>query len=95
MSFCGLPTSPTNGSYGILTTVNGWAFLKRENGWGLYMTELIDCTENTGGFAILKALYCMSQIARENGDLIETDVYGNAAVFKPDKLQIAVLNAQR
>jgi hypothetical protein len=80
--------------FGVLTTVNGWVFLRRENGRKLYMTPMISCNENIDRFTILKALYYISDVAQMNGDLIETDSDGNPEKFKPVSLQKAVLRTR-
>jgi hypothetical protein len=77
--------------YGVLTTVNGWVFLKRENNRTLHMTSMVDCRENRGQFTILKALYYISHIALRDQDLMETDRRGEAVVFEPENVQKAVL----
>lgn len=70
--------------YGILTTVNGWVFLMRENGGTLYMTQLISCQCTNPPFTILQVLYYISALATSNGHLIETDAKGN-----PAKIELA------
>jgi hypothetical protein len=63
--------------YGILTTVNSWVFLRRENNGKLYMTQPIDCQMTSPSFTILQALYYISALAFNDGHLVETDEIGN------------------
>ena len=60
--------------YGILTTVNGFAFLCRENYGRLFMTRLV--TSSVTLPTILKMLYYMSFLTATAPPLPETDVYG-------------------
>ena len=64
--------------FGVLTTVNAWMFLMRENGGKLWITRPIDCLV-TAPHTILQALYYISALASQFGDLVETDQYGNPA----------------
>jgi serine/threonine protein kinase len=66
--------------YGVLTTVNTWVFLMRENHGKLWMTGPIDCQLSDPPFTILQALYYMSALAASQGHLVETDENGNPVV---------------
>jgi hypothetical protein len=67
---------------GVITTMTGWVFLKRENGSRLLMTPLLGCGDfNTlvprgysrpGGYTISQALYFFSALAEATPDLPET-----------------------
>jgi hypothetical protein len=65
--------------FGILTTVNWWVFLRRENGGQLYMTQPLDCQTSSPpySFTILQALYYFSTLSVQHGHLPETDENGN------------------
>jgi hypothetical protein len=65
--------------FGILTTVNWWIFLRRENGGQLFMTQPLDCQTLSPpySFTILQALYYFSTLSVQNGHLPETDENGN------------------
>lgn len=72
--------------YGVLTTVNYWVFLKRENGARLWMTRPLDC-RMLNPFTIRQALYYISAIAPLDGTLPETGkdgkpVHVNCANYK-------------
>jgi hypothetical protein len=63
--------------FGILTTVNAWVFLMRENYGKLYITRPFDCCVSEPSFTILQALYYISALAAQHGHLVETDRQGN------------------
>ena len=60
--------------YGVLTTVNGFCFLRRENHGALFMMKLTSCDVNAP--TILKMLYYMSYLAAVTPALPETDSSG-------------------
>lgn len=60
--------------YGVLTTVNGFAFLYRENQGALYMTRLAPSTVSVP--TILKMLYFISYLAATAQPLPEADNFG-------------------
>jgi hypothetical protein len=60
--------------YGIMTTINGFAFLCRENHGKLFMTKLAPSSVSTP--TILKMLYYISYLAAAADPLPETDGYG-------------------
>ena len=67
---------------GIITTMTGWVFLKRENGGRLFMTSCLGCGDfndlvargytRPGGYTISQALYFFSALAESTPDLPET-----------------------
>lgn len=59
---------------GVLSTVNGFAFLYRENQGKLYMTRLLPC--NNAGPTMLQVLYYLSALVVELPNLPETDSLG-------------------
>ena len=78
-------------TYGILTTMKGWCFLRRVNGGGLYVTQMFgDFVAQPGvsagataegyystlNFTIMQALYYMSSLAETAPDLPETPING-------------------
>jgi hypothetical protein len=65
--------------FGVLTTVNAWVFLMRENNGKLYMTRPVDCrvTEPT----ILQGLYYISALSAQQGYLPETDHAGKPVII--------------
>ena len=78
-------------AYGILTTMKGWCFLRRENGGRLYITRMFgDFQPRAGisagavqegyyptpGFSIMNALYYLSALAEATPNLPETPVNG-------------------
>jgi hypothetical protein len=63
--------------FGVLTTVNEWVFLMRENHGKLWITRPINCETINPPFTILQALYYMSALTASYGELIETDHEGN------------------
>ena len=63
--------------YGILTTVNSWVFLMRENFGKLYMTQPFDCRTASPPFTILQALYYITALSANSGGLIRDDLQGN------------------
>lgn len=65
--------------YGVLTTVNGFAFLRRENHGALSITKLIPCTVHEP--TVLKMLYYMSYLAANTPPLPETDNYGKTVAI--------------
>ena len=67
--------------FGILTTVNSWVFLMRENHGKLYITRPMDCGARDPPFTILQALYYMSALTAMHGQLIETDENGKPATI--------------
>ena len=77
--------------YGVLTTMKGWCFLRRENGGRLYITPMFaDFQARQGisngafyegyytpqGFSIMQALYYLSAIAEATPNLPETPCGG-------------------
>src|SRR5579871_3244523 len=60
--------------YGILTTINGFAFLCRENHAKLFMTSMAPCSASDP--TIIKMLYFMSYLAATTPPLPETDSSG-------------------
>jgi hypothetical protein len=60
--------------YGVLATVNGFAFLCRDNNGAFFMTRLAPSTVPVP--TILKMLYYMSYLAATAPPLPETDNYG-------------------
>jgi hypothetical protein len=80
-------------AYGVLTTMKGWCFLRRENGGQLYITRMFGDFEAqegisqgavdegyyaTPGFSIMKALYFLSALAEATPNLPETPIDGHA-----------------
>jgi hypothetical protein len=81
---------------GIITTMTGWVFLKREDGGRLLMTRVFACTSappappqqgllqpgytHPVGFTIMMALYYFSSLAERTPDLPETGNPQGAAV---------------
>jgi len=78
-------------AYGVLTTMKGWSFLRRDNGGQLYITPMFgDFQARQGisngafyegyytpqGFSIMQALYYLSAIAETAADLPETPIGG-------------------
>jgi hypothetical protein len=78
-------------TYGILTTMKGWCFLRRVNGGGLYITRMFgDFVARPGvsqgafaegyyatpNFTIMQALYFLSSLAETTNDLPETPLNG-------------------
>jgi hypothetical protein len=73
-----------NKTLGILSTMNGWCFLQREDGSHLFMTRMFrHSTQGQGqddqdgytgpqGFTILKALYYFSYLAEVTDNTVET-----------------------
>jgi hypothetical protein len=75
-------------AFGIITTMTGWVFLKREDGGRLLMTRMFACTSvppappqqgllqpgytHPAGFTIMTALYYFSSLAERTPDLPET-----------------------
>jgi hypothetical protein len=70
--------------FGILTTVNWWVFLRRENGGQLYMTQPLHCQISSPPypFTILQALYYFSALSIQYGHLPETDKNGNPVTIE-------------
>jgi len=79
--------------YGVLTTMKGWSFLRRENGGLLYITPMFgDFQARQGishgaayegyyvshGFSIIQALYYLSAMAEATDNLPETPIGGRA-----------------
>ena len=79
--------------YGVLTTMKGWCFLRRENGGLLYITpmfgdfqarpEISHGAAHEGyyapqGFSIMQALYYLSSLADMTDNLPETPIGGHA-----------------
>jgi hypothetical protein len=63
--------------YGILTTVNGWVFMYRQNGGKLVMSRLIPCdVANPRHYTIRQAIYYISALATYAEDLPETYTNG-------------------
>jgi hypothetical protein len=77
--------------YGVLTTMKGWCFLRRENGGRLYITRMFGDFEEwqgissgaaiegyypTAGFSIMKALYYLSALVEATPNLPETPING-------------------
>jgi len=62
--------------FGVLTTVNTWMFLMRENYRKLCITRAIDCQVGESPFTIFQALIYTSALAAR-GHLVETDQQGN------------------
>ena len=78
-------------TYGILTTMKGWCFLRRVNGGGLYITRMFgdfmvwqgvspgaaaEGYYNTFNFTIMQAIYYLSSLAEATNDLPETPING-------------------
>jgi hypothetical protein len=63
--------------FGVLSTVNAWVFLMRENGGKLWITRPIDSTIMDPPITILEALYYFSALVPVHGHLVETDRSGN------------------
>jgi hypothetical protein len=63
--------------FGVLTTVNDWVFLMRENQGKLWITRPINCESIDPPFTIPQALYYISALTASYGELIETDHEGN------------------
>ena len=63
--------------FGVLTTVNGFVFMFRENYGKLYMTRLVPCTVcNPTAPTVLQILYYLSGLAAQTPMLPETDTSG-------------------
>lgn len=62
--------------YGVLSTINSWVFLKRENGGQLWMTNPFPC-HILDPFSIMEALYYISALGAKDGHLAETNDAGN------------------
>jgi hypothetical protein len=85
--------------YGILTTLKGWCFVRRENEGRLYVTRMFgdfgaaqgisagaagEGYYPTQGFSIMQALYYLSSIAEATPDLPETPIGGRVGqVYLP------------
>lgn len=70
--------------FGVLTTVNGFVFMYRENQGKLYMTRLIACdVASPNSPTILQALYYLSGLAAQVPDLPETDAKGASIKLPP------------
>jgi hypothetical protein len=86
-------------TYGVLTTMKGWCFARREDGGRFYVTRMFgdflpaervsmgavaEGYQPTTGFSIMMALYCLSALAESAADSPETPI-GNVpgAVFLP------------
>src|SRR5947207_11729345 len=78
-------------TYGVLTTMKGWCFLRRVNGGGLYITRMFgdfmvwqgvspgataEGYYNTFNFTIMQAIYYLSFLAEATNDLPETPING-------------------
>ena len=76
-------------TYGILTTMKGWCFLRRVNGGGLYITRMFgdfmawqgislgaaaEGYHNTFNFTIMQGVYYLSSLAESTNDLPETPI---------------------
>src|SRR5271169_3811318 len=65
--------------FGVLTTVNGFVFMFRENQGKLYMTRLVPSdARNPDAPTVLQALYYLSGLAVQSPQLPETDDKGVA-----------------
>jgi hypothetical protein len=79
--------------YGVLTTMKGWCFLRRENEGRLYITRMFGDFEArqgisegaasegyyaTQGFSIMQALYYLSAVAEAAPNLPESPIGGRA-----------------
>jgi len=77
--------------YGVLTTMKGWCFVRRENRGRFYITRMFgDFAAHapisngaafegyypTTGFSIMQALYYLSAVAQLTDDLVETPIDG-------------------
>jgi hypothetical protein len=78
-------------TYGILTTMKGWCFLRRINGGGLFVTRMFgdfaawpgvslgavaEGYSPTLNFSIMQALYYLSSLAEATNNLPETPING-------------------
>ena len=72
--------------YGILTTVNGWVFMYRQNRGKLVMSRLIPCdVASPRHYTIRQAIYYVSALAAYAEELPETYANGETVRFSDGK----------